>query len=68
MSYLCSELTLVKALRRFLNEEPHSYRDEMVDFIEENFDIVVSLSTISRALAAAKISRKKVIPLKFYDI
>jgi arginine repressor len=61
-------LTIVQALREFLHEEPHSYRDEMVDFIEENFDVVVSLSTISRALAKAKISRKKVPLPGFRDI
>ena len=50
-----------------MNEEPHAYRDEMVDFIEENFDVVASVSTISRALAKAKISRKKVFLLQLYD-
>jgi len=47
-----------------LHEEPHSYRDEMVDFIEEHFDIEVSVSTVSRALAKGKISRKKVFNVK----
>jgi len=48
-------------LRAFIEESPHVYRDEMVDFIAEEFDIDVSVITISRTLQKEKISRKKVL-------
>jgi hypothetical protein len=56
-------LNLWKSLRKFIEEEPHSYRDEMVEFILEKFNIEVSLATISRTLKRERISRKKVFPL-----
>ena len=50
-----------KALIEFINEEPHRYRDEMVDFLQDRFDVEVSLATINRTLKKHKISWKKVI-------
>jgi len=47
-------------LKAFIEEDLHVYHDEMVDFIGEEFDVDVSLATISPTLAAEKISRKKV--------
>ena len=37
------------------------YRDEMIDFIADEFDTDVSLATISRTLQKENISRKKVL-------
>jgi|SRR5271155_2633899 len=51
----------VQALRTFIEESPHVYREEMVDFIAEEFDIDVSVVTISRTLQKERISRKKVL-------
>jgi len=51
---------LLKALVALLEDFPYTYRDEMVDFLAEEFDVSVSLDTISRALKAANLSRKKV--------
>ena len=48
-------------MKAFIAAEPHVYREEMVDFIAEEFDVDVSLITISRFLQKEKISRKKVI-------
>ena len=53
-------------MRAFIEEDPHVYRDEMVDFIGEEFDVDVSLMTMSRTLAAEKISRKKVSILTIF--
>ena len=39
--------------------DPHVYREEMVEFIEDEFEVEVSLSTIRRTLQREKISRKK---------
>ena len=50
-----------KALIEFINEESHRYHDEMIDFLQDRFDVEVSLATISRTLKRHKISRKKVI-------
>jgi len=47
-------------LKAFIEEDPHVYRDEMVDFLAEEFDVDVSLTTISRTLKKKRISRKKV--------
>ena len=49
-----------KGLHKFLKEQPFAYRDEMQAFIYDEYNIVVSISTISRALKRSKISRKKV--------
>jgi arginine repressor len=48
-------------LRAFIEENPHVYREEMVDFIAEEFDTDVSVATISRTLQKERISRKKVL-------
>ena len=52
-------------MRAFIEESPHVYREEMVDFIAEEFDIDVSVITISRTLQKERISRKKVFLLPF---
>ena len=51
---------LMQGLYEFLQEQPFAYLDEMQAFIYDEYDMVVSVSTISRALKRAKISRKKV--------
>ena len=48
-------------MRTFIEESPHVYREEMADFIAEEFDIDVSIVTISRTLQKERISRKKVL-------
>ena len=53
-------------MKAFIEEDPHVYREEMVDFIGEEFDVDVSLMTISRTLAAERISRKKVSILSIF--
>ena len=35
-----------KALIEFINEKSHRYRDEMIDFLQDKFDIEVSFVTI----------------------
>lgn len=47
-------------MKAFIEEQPHVYRDEMIDFIAEEYDVDVSLVTISRILQKERISRKKV--------
>ena len=43
-------------MKAFIEEQPHVYRDEMVDFIAEEFDVDVSLITVSRTLQKERIS------------
>ena len=45
-------------MRAFIEENPHVYREEMVDFIAEEFDTDVSIATISRMLQKERISHK----------
>ena len=54
---LCERL--MQALRTVLEEEPYMYRDEMQEFLLENFNLDVSVWTISRTLKKMKLSRKK---------
>ena len=51
--------TYFRALIEFINEESHRYRDEMVDFLQDRFDVEVSLATISQTLKKHKISWKR---------
>jgi len=50
--------TILRALIEHLTQEPELYQDEMADFLYDKFHIVVATSTISRALASARWSRK----------
>ena len=50
-----------KTLIEFINEESHRYHDEMIDFLQDRFDIEVSLATISQTLKKHKLSWKKMI-------
>jgi hypothetical protein len=47
-------------LKAFIEEDPHVYRDEMVDYLAKEFDVDVSVTTISRTLQKEGISQKKV--------
>jgi transposase len=48
--------TQVAALNDWLTGRPDSYLDEMRYFLWDNFNVDVSLSTISRALKASEIT------------
>lgn len=43
---------MLKALREHLLEKPELYLDEMVVFLWDEFEVLVMMATISRALAA----------------
>ena len=58
-------LTLTQDLREFLSKKPFVYHDEMQSFLFDEYDIQVSLTTLSRELSKARISRKKVFPIIF---
>jgi len=45
-------------LKAFIEEQPHIYHDEMVDFIAEEFDVDVSLITVSRSAKGEDITKK----------
>jgi len=45
-----------KTLIEFINEESYRYHDEMVDFLQDRFDIEVSLAIINQMLKRHKIS------------
>jgi len=63
---MCSfRLTLAQDLREFLSKKPFAYRDEMQSFLFDEYDIQVSLTTLSRELKNARISRKKVFSIIF---
>jgi len=47
------------AIHHLLNEYPWFYQDEIAEFLREVFDIDVDQSTVSRALARIKVTRKK---------
>jgi len=49
-----------KGLHEFLLSKPWAYQDEMQQFLYDDFEIWVDVSTISRVLLREKISRKKV--------
>lgn len=51
--------TIEAAIHDLLNNCPWLYQDEIMDFLHEVFDIEVDQSSISRALARIKITRKK---------
>jgi transposase len=43
-------MTMLDALRNHLQERPDLYLDEMVNFLEQEFHVLVSMFTISRVL------------------
>jgi transposase len=49
---------MLDALYKRLLKKPELYRDEMAVFLYDEFDILVTVSSISRALASIKWSRK----------
>ena len=53
-------------MKELIIKKPFVFRFEMVEFIAEEFDIDVSLNTISRFLQKEQISRKKVHLKDFY--
>jgi hypothetical protein len=50
----------MKGLQEYLQEQPFAYRDEMVAFLYDEYNISTSVSAVGKALKRAKISRKKV--------
>ena len=50
----------MKGLQEYLQEQPFAYRDEMVAFLYDEYNISTSFSAIGRAIKRAKISRKQV--------
>jgi hypothetical protein len=51
---------MLDALRERLLEKPGSYRDEMVVFLYDEFGILVTVSSISRALASVGWTKKTI--------
>ena len=49
----------VKKLREYLQEQSFIYRNEMMTFLYDEYNISTNLSAVGRALKRAKISRKK---------
>jgi transposase len=49
---------MLDALREYLLEKPALYQEEMAVFLWDEFDVLVSTHSISRALKAAKWSKK----------
>jgi transposase len=49
---------MLEYLCRHLREHPHLYLDEMASFIQQHFDVSISLSSISRALTEKGWSKK----------
>jgi hypothetical protein len=45
---------MLAALCDYLLEKPRLYRDEMAVFLYDEFDVLVLVSSISRALASIK--------------
>jgi hypothetical protein len=48
-----------QAVREFLAERPDSYRSDIIDFLFDDFNVDVSLDSVSRMLKRERISRKK---------
>ena len=58
----------VQSLIQFLEAKPSVYLEEMVDFIWDEYDIIVSKPTVLRYLQKAKISRKSVLAYLHFPI
>ena len=50
----------IQGLRQYLDNRPFAYHEEMQAFLYDEYDVFVSVSTITRSLQWAQISRKKV--------
>jgi len=50
----------MKRLQEYLQEQSFAYRDEMIVFLYNEYNISISFSAIERAIKRAKISRKQV--------
>src|SRR5437667_10796942 len=57
-----------KGLHEFLLSKPWAYQDEMQQFLYDDFEIWVDVSTISRVLLREKISRKRYNLNAFIDV
>jgi hypothetical protein len=47
-------------VKEFLSGRPDSYRRDIVDFLFDDFDIIVGVDCVSKMLKREHISRKKV--------
>ena len=50
----------MKRLQEYLQEQSFAYRDEMIAFLYDEYNISTSVSAVEKALKRAKISHKKV--------
>ena len=50
----------MKRLQEYLQEQSFAYRDEMMIFLYDKYNISTSLSVIERVFKQAKISHKKI--------
>ena len=50
----------MKRLQEYLQEQSFAYRDEMIVFLYDEYNISTSVSAVEKALKRAKISRKKI--------
>ena len=50
----------MKGLQEYLQEQSFAYRDEMIVFLYDEYNISTNVSAVGKALKRAKISRKKV--------
>ena len=50
----------MKKLQEYLQEQSFAYRDEMITFLYDEYNISTSISAVEKALKRAKISRKKI--------
>jgi len=51
---------ILKGVKEFLASRPDAYRRDIVDFLWEDFDILVGVDCVSNMLKREHISRKKV--------
>ena len=50
----------MKKLQEYFQEQSFAYRDEMIIFLYDEYNISTSFSTIERAIKRAKISHKQI--------
>ena len=50
----------MKKLQEYFQEQSFVYRDEMITFLYDEYNISISVSTVEKALKRAKISHKKI--------
>ena len=50
----------MKRLQEYLQEQSFAYRDEMIVFLYDEYNISTSVSAVEKALKRAKISHKKI--------